>query len=197
MRFYEPLVLLLAATQACMHNLAPGISEPSPHRLSQTLEQLFHDFMNKLAQICDTKPRGSTVTAVAVLSLPDRVQYRFASNQRSESELEQMKEFVTDVLKTLQDWTEETSRLVKARVLRKVVAFTRPRLEGYVKAVALHSEKCLETRGLAPSIVEKLQELHTISRSANDQELEEDTCKPSFQNLRKYIPSRPPAHVSP
>lgn len=183
MRFYEPLLLLLAATQACMHNLAPRIPEPSPGTWNQTEEQLFHDFMNKLAQICDNRKGGPTVTAVVALSYPDRVQYRFASNQRSEQDLEQMKKFVIDILETLREWTEEQSLLVKMRVLRKVVAFTRPRLRGYVEAVASYSVVCLKSEDLAPGVVQKLEALQQISSAANGPDLDENACESELRNL--------------
>lgn len=160
-----------------MHNLAPRVPEPSPNRWNQSLEQLFHDFMNKLAQICDTHSKAPTVTAVVAISHPDRVEFRFASNQRSTEDLVHMKAFVTNVLETLRDWTETTSALVQLRILRKVIAFTRPRLEKYVKAVASCSETCLQTGGLAPDVAQKLRELHSLSGGANDQKLDEDTCE--------------------
>lgn len=144
-----------------------------------TREQLFHDFMNKLAQICDIQRRGSTVTAACALQYPDRVQYRFASNQRSAEELKQLKYFVVDILGTLQDWTEESSVLTRMTVLRKIVAFNRPRLQGYVTHVASQSAQCLETPDLAPRVMEKLTELRTLSMDANEIELAEDTCKRS------------------
>ncbi|KAJ4397232.1 hypothetical protein N0V93_001456 [Gnomoniopsis smithogilvyi] len=184
MRFYEPLMLLQAATQACMHNLAPRIPEPSPDRFNQSEEQLFHDFMNKMAQICDTRPGGSTVTAVAALSYPDGVQYRFASNQRSKGDLDQMEIFVTEILQTLQDWTEETSLLVKTRVLRKVIAFTRPRLRGYVKAVATFSDECLRAGDLVPEVAQALKMLQEISSDANGPDLEEEAF---FRNCAKLM----------
>lgn len=183
MRFYEPLVLLVAATQACLHDLAPRVPDPAPDRWSQTQEQLFHDFMNKLAQICDTRSKGPTVTAVVALSLPDRVQYRFASNQRSEGELEQMKAYVTDILHTLRDWTEEESLLVKAKLLQKVVLFTRPRLEGYIRAVAKYSIECLGAAGIDLKVTQKLEELYQISSRADDPGLTENACKSHLRDV--------------
>lgn len=160
-----------------MHNLAPRIPEPVPDRFNMTQEQLFHDFINKLAQICDIQPGGSMVTAACALQYPDRVQYRFASNQRNEQELKRLKDFIVDILNTLQGWTEESSSPIKVTVLRKIVAFNRPRLQTYVKNVASQSSACLETSGLAPRVVEKLAELRTLSTAANDKELAEDTCR--------------------
>ncbi|CAN8098844.1 unnamed protein product [Discula destructiva] len=167
-----------------MHNHAPRLLDQSPDRFNQSQEQLFHDFMNKLAQICDIRFGGATVTAVAALKFPDRVQYRFASNQRSESDLMQMEYYVTDVLETLRDWTEETGQLVTARVLRKVIAFCRPRLEVYVKAVASNSKACLESKDLAPGVAQKLDVLQEISRGAHDQEQDEDTF---FENCSRLM----------
>lgn len=73
-RFYEPLVLLLALTQACMHTHAPRVPDSLTEPLSHSLEELFKDFVNKLCQICDNKPGGNAVTAISVLQYPDRVQ---------------------------------------------------------------------------------------------------------------------------
>lgn len=163
-----------------MHNLAPKAPEPTPDTSSMTLEQMFHNFLNKLAQICDTRPAGDTVTAVVALVLPGRegnVQYRFASNKRDEGELAQLKDFVVDVLDTLRDWTEEESRLVVARVLRKVIAFNRLRMEMYVRAVASKSDICLGKPDLAPIVVDKLEELRRLAREANKPDLDEAQCK--------------------
>lgn len=73
-RFYEPLILLRALTQACMHNNIPRIPDPRAGELSYSPEELFKDFINKLCQICDNKPGGDTVTAISALGYPDRVQ---------------------------------------------------------------------------------------------------------------------------
>lgn len=73
-RFYEPLVLLLALTQACMHNHAPRVPESLTEVLPHSPDELFKDFVNKLCQICDNKPGGNAVTAISVLESPDRVQ---------------------------------------------------------------------------------------------------------------------------
>lgn len=73
-RFYEPLVLLFAVTEACKHNHAPKIPDSLTEVLSHSPEELFKDFINKLCQVCDNKHGGSTVTAISVLQYPDRVQ---------------------------------------------------------------------------------------------------------------------------
>ncbi|KAK1708439.1 uncharacterized protein BDZ83DRAFT_642076 [Colletotrichum acutatum] len=40
-------------------------------------------FINKVAQVYDNRPFGSTITSLAIIQKPDKVQYIFASNQRS------------------------------------------------------------------------------------------------------------------
>lgn len=119
------------------------------------------------------------VTAVVALSPPGHagVQYRFASNQRSQAELTQLKHFVVDILQTLRDWTEETSSLVKERALRKVIVFNRERLQLYVRAVVTRSKQCLETNNLAPEITAKIENLHKISSDADDRGSDENTCE--------------------
>lgn len=189
-RFYEPLVLLLAATQACLHH-PPKAPEAVQERFTLTLEQLFHDFMNKLAQICDIKLGGTTVTAVIAIQHPDRVQFRFASNQRGEAELRRLKSFATDILDTLRDWTEESSLSSQASVLRKIVAFNRPRLQPYVNRVAVQSVKCLGTTGLASVVVEKLEMLRDLSKKANDKEIDEVSCERWKAVLCRSRPAQP------
>lgn len=73
-RFYEPLVLLLALTQACMHNHTPRSPDSLIEVVSHSSEEFFKDFVNKLCQICDNRPGGNAVTAISVLHYPDRVQ---------------------------------------------------------------------------------------------------------------------------
>lgn len=73
-RFYEPLVLLLALTQACMHNHTLRLPDSMVEVLSNSPEEVFKNFVNKLCQICDNKPGGNAVTAISVLQYPDRVQ---------------------------------------------------------------------------------------------------------------------------
>lgn len=163
-----------------MHNLAPKAPEPTPDTASMTWEQMFHNFLNKLAQICDTHPGGDTVTAVVALVQPGRkgeVQYRFASNQRDEGELAQLEAFVVDILGTLRDWTEESSKLVECRVLRKVIGFNRTRMKMYVRAVASGLDICLGKPELAPVVVDKLKELRRLAREANKEDLDEALCK--------------------
>ncbi|KUI55253.1 hypothetical protein VP1G_02669 [Cytospora mali] len=188
-RFYEPIVLLLALTKACMHNNAPKVLEQAPEIAFQTPEQLFHGFINVLAQICDTKRGGNTVTAIVVLQYPERVQYRLASNQRDEVELAQVESFLKDILNTLQAWTKEQTDIVKARILRKVVAFNRPRLQLYVRAIHTQSKICLEeqTSNVTAQTTEKIKNLRDLSAKADDRGLEEASFFENCEELMRFV----------
>lgn len=179
-RFYEPIVLLLAITKAFMKTQEPKVLGHVPD-VFHTLEQLFHEFMNELAHICDNHggPGGKTVTAAVALQYYDHLEYRFASNQRDGEKVAQVKDFIESILTTLQAWTETDSELVRARVLRKVVAFNRPRLEVYVRAIYTQSQLCLAAPEgtIKPQITEKLRELENFSLEANDRKLEEPACE--------------------
>lgn len=199
-RFYEPLVLLLAATQACMHNLAPKSLESAPDSFGLTQEQLFHNFINKMAQICDSKRGGDTVTSAVALQYPEKIQYRFASNQRNRMELETVRLFVNDILLTLQRWTGESpgsprssKKTVIASLLQKIIGFNRPRLQHYVKQVAEKSETCLEIKNLPSEVLNALRDLQELSRLANDKELSEDECKSQTSIIA--MPSMQLAHT--
>lgn len=178
-RFYEPIILLLALNKAWMHNVAPKVLGHEPDGTAHTKEQLFRDFMNKLAQICDNKPRGSTVTAAAVLQYPDCVEYRFASNERNEKDLENMKSFIEDILNSLQPLTEARNGEVRAIILRKIVAFNRPRLQAYVRAIQTHSQDCLElpADSVTTQVRETLKNLRDLSLKATDKEVNQAACE--------------------
>lgn len=179
-RFYEPIVLILALTQT-LHNRPQKQLEHAPDETVQTQEQLFHDFVNKLAQICDNKCGGNTVTSAVVIQYPDRVQYRFASNQRKNGDLVLVKSFIEEILNVLGTWTdaESAAALVRARILRKVVTFNRCRLQVYVRAIRYKSQECLNTPmgSISTQTREKLQSLRELSIKADDRELEETACE--------------------
>ncbi|KAJ0124999.1 hypothetical protein J7T55_006342 [Diaporthe amygdali] len=197
-RFYEPLVLLLALTQACMHNHAPRAPDPLPDVPSHSPAELFKDFINKLCQICDNKQGGSAVTAISALQYPDRLQYRFASNQRSENDLLKVKSYLQSIVETLRDYTVASSLRVKASVLRQIVAFNRPRLQCYVRNLYSQTQICLETPGISPELSDKISELRDLALKADNRELEESKFFRNCTDLMIFIKilSKSPAYKS-
>ncbi|ROW03746.1 hypothetical protein VMCG_05375 [Cytospora schulzeri] len=175
-RFYEPIILLYALTQFCMHNNALKILEQAPDVALQTSEQLFHDFMNKLAQICDNDRGGRTVTAAVALQYSDCVEYRFASNQRDEDELQNLKAFIEGILNSLKTLTAENSAMVRVRLLQRIVIFNRPRLQIYVREIRTQSQKCLESPAdaITPQTKERLENLRDLSLKADDRDVDDN-----------------------
>lgn len=57
-----------------MHNHTLRLPDSMVEVLSNSPEEVFKNFVNKLCQICDNKPGGNAVTAISVLQYPDRVQ---------------------------------------------------------------------------------------------------------------------------
>lgn len=118
---------------------APDLSQG----VAQSPELDFHCFVNKLAQLCDSERKGNTVTAVVVLQFPDRIQYRFASNQREIADLICTQSFLKDILKTLGTADVDDLGDLSSHILRKVISFTRPRVGAYVKSLKEHTALCI------------------------------------------------------
>ncbi|KAL1849919.1 hypothetical protein Daus18300_013114 [Diaporthe australafricana] len=188
-RFYEPLILLLALTEAYIHihNQAPRTPDPRVDVPSHSPEELFQDFINKLCQICDNKPGGGAVTAISALEYPDRVQYRFASNQRSEIELSKVKSYLIDILDTLKGYSTTSSLRVRASLLRKIVAFNRPRLQRYIRVLHQKTQICLETPEIPAELSDALRELRELAYKADNREAEESEFFRDCANLILFI----------
>ena len=139
-RFYEPIILLDALKYVYLKD--SKLSEPDlDSGTGKSPRQTYFCFLNKLSQICDNQPQqslGKTVSAVVVLD-SGTIEYRFASNQRDEGELEAVKEYLTDILDILGRVTDDEANnrsfmcLVLSRILRKVLAFNRPRVQAYME----------------------------------------------------------------
>jgi hypothetical protein len=114
-------------------------------------KQTYYCFVNKLAQICDSRFGGKTVTAFAVLQ-PGSVEYRFGCNERKASALGRVKLYITEVLDTLgnagPDHVEQAATdphtPLFSQLLEKIVKFNRPRIERYVDDLASSLEICIE-----------------------------------------------------
>ena len=142
-RFYEPIVLLVGLNLAWEHNQISKASDLSLD-VTESPKRAFHNFVNKLGQLCDSERDGNTVTAFVVLKFPDRIQYRFASNNQEEEDLIRAKKFITSVLETLAeaDGDELEDRI--SHILRESVSFIRPRARAYVKSLKTQAALCIE-----------------------------------------------------
>jgi len=148
-RFYEPVMLL-----ACLqdgYRTSDDIAPPEPEVASSgSQEQSFHDFVDQLSRICDSRVGGATATSFAVLQL-GIVQYRFASSRRSSRELDDVKAYVTDILSTIGRTPESALKTATpqstlfSEILQKIIHFNRHRIEYYTRTISCKINICIET----------------------------------------------------
>lgn len=91
-----------------------------------------------------------------------------------------MKLFLQEILETLQTYTAASSLLTKASILRKIIAFNRPRLQCYVRKLSSQIGKCLETPSISTELSDRLSQLQDLALKADIRELEESECKSSL-----------------
>jgi hypothetical protein len=141
-KFYGPIILLCALNDACIHS-RPAKSPDLPSDGVQSPERAFHDFVNKLAQLCDIERGGKTVTSLAVLDELDHIEYRFTSNDRTADELNHTQKFITSILNALSRGAKHDVQAFTSRILRKALCFARPRVEPYLKALKKEVTSCI------------------------------------------------------
>ena len=118
-------------------------------------EHLFHNFVSRLGQICDSRPGGATVTAFVVLQHPDKVEYVFGSNGRKHVELETTKAYIRAVLDYLREssYCEDDDQREEylSNLLRDVLMFNRERVQRYLNGLAADLEACIAICGTESS----------------------------------------------
>lgn len=102
---------------------------------------------------------------------------RFASNQRSENDLLEVKSYLQDILEILKGYTVYSSTLLMESVLRKIVAFNGQRLQIYIKHISAQTKLCLKTPTISTELSDKVSELQDLALKAGDPELEDGKCK--------------------
>lgn len=143
-RFYEVVIFLYCFIIVNHRN--KNTTEPDLDTATgKSPADEFFCFVNKLGQICDSRPsdHGDTITAFAVLQ-PGPIQYRFASNNRSNAELETVKSYITDVLGTLGRASDDQLEAVREEIVSKVVTFNKPRIEHHATELLKELEFCIE-----------------------------------------------------
>ncbi|KAJ4380946.1 hypothetical protein N0V85_008694 [Neurospora sp. IMI 360204] len=133
LRFYEAVLLLYCLKEVKFQ--AKSVKEPEADLESDagsSSRDSFRRFVNKLGQICDSGLGGKTVTAFAVLQ-PGQIQYRFASNQRTNEELEDVKKYIVNILDILGSTPDDQLNGVFGAVLESIIAFNRPAIKQYIK----------------------------------------------------------------
>jgi hypothetical protein len=151
-RFYEPVVLLDALRSVYLKDNI--VAEPDLEGGSgKSPRQTYFCFLNKLSQICDSQPKqplGKTVSAVVVLD-SGTIEYRVASNQRDSRELDTVRGYLTTILDVLGRVTDDEVNdrafmgPIFSGILKKVLAFNRPRVEGYMQVLSDRLDFCINS----------------------------------------------------
>jgi hypothetical protein len=145
-------VLLLALNEAYKDSASKKTINDLPHTAGEDSdEKLFHNFVSRLGQICDSRPGGSTVTAFVVLQHPDKVEYVFGSNRRKTVELETTRAYIRAILTSLKESSscedDDQREEHLSNLLRDVLVFNRERIHRYLSGLTAALEKCLAICG--------------------------------------------------
>ena len=137
--FYYPLLFLDSIQDCCQQATARKVAD-APQNPNQSSETDFRILVNKLAHICDTRPAGDTVTALAVLQVDGRILYAFASNSRKRPNLVKTKDDLTSVLNilkaNLEATTKESDQVLFDRLLRQILRLNIVRVQTYLACLA-------------------------------------------------------------
>ncbi|KAK0633990.1 hypothetical protein B0T14DRAFT_534014 [Immersiella caudata] len=147
--FFPPLVLLESIHETCSRRADPKAAEAPPNP-NQRAEGRFQTFVNKLAHICDYRPKGDTVTALAVLVDENgRVLYLFASNRRTRADLNKTRQDLIAILNLLRENLQSETRVpdpvLNIRLLRQVLAANTARVQGYLSALSKELKSCIKS----------------------------------------------------
>ncbi|OHE99941.1 hypothetical protein CORC01_04842 [Colletotrichum orchidophilum] len=149
-RLYEALVLLCGLIEACKRPGSGQYRTPSetgePGSSSRTTLEFF---INKLAQICDNRPYGSTVTSLAIIQKPDKMQYIFASNQRSPEDAESSRTVISQLLDNMAvperfDVRDDDRSPVFRQLLHNILLFHAERVSLYISRLNQRLNQCVE-----------------------------------------------------
>lgn len=147
--FYLPIILENALIKACRKSQAGFEREANNENDSLlTQEQAFHSFVYKLAQVCDNERGGNTITAFTVVKGDCGPEYIFASNLRTDKQLEETREFVQSLLEYVRSNPEKLNRKpFLKKVLWRILHWNLPRVDAYlgnlVKALSGCIADCL------------------------------------------------------
>lgn len=143
-RWFYPIIVLLAClprTGELPYKARRDIDQPpSP---TSSPEQIFHDFVSKLAFLCWTDVSPATISACVVLACPDdTVEYAFTFNSRKRSELIQLEDKIKSILVMFHGSPSSDER--KKEILHKVLSVCAGRVRGYLRACEGHLDGCIQ-----------------------------------------------------
>lgn len=159
-----------AVNQSCkaLNDIAYTSGDPVNERHINRLQI----FLCKLAQICDIKKGGDTITALVALKGADGPEYLFASNNRKSSELNDTRKFLSELLEYVGENAERLGdKAVLKQILWKALEFGFPKVEYYIKRVEALTKECIDLSakyGAHPKALEHLQNIESKSKVSRD-----------------------------
>ncbi|KAK3983869.1 hypothetical protein QBC44DRAFT_386193 [Cladorrhinum sp. PSN332] len=146
-KFYPALVLLKCLNEVCPQKSSQKSSD-SPPNPNQSPEEMFHTLVNKLAQVCDTHPKGDTVTALAVIQHNGRICYVLASNRRGTGALNKARTGLAAVLNilkcNLEDGTRKPDEATEEKLMRKILELHTVRVRAYLTSFSKELQECIK-----------------------------------------------------
>lgn len=101
-------------------------------------------FLCKLASFCDTQKGGSTMSALVCLRRADGPEYLFTSNCRNESELEQTKIKLTELLEyVFENPKDLEEKALRKQVLWRILEPSFNKVSFYIRALAQSVDECI------------------------------------------------------
>lgn len=145
-KFFPALVLLECLNGICPQGVSRKTSDDPPNP-NQHPQDMFFTLMNKLAQICDFRPKGDTVTAIAVIRQNGRICYVLASNRRETGALNKARAGLTDVLNILKSNLERETKVsdkeLQEELFRKILEWNTVRIRSYLTLLSKEVHVCL------------------------------------------------------
>lgn len=200
-RLYGAIHLFCALKNALPHVSNPHT--PDDDSIVTTPDDdraLYRCFVNKIAQICDTKHGGDTVTSAMIVQ-PGQVEYWIASNSRTKTKMAGVKKFLSDeILKVLgsmkgQDLEDEAKvKAISDSLLKKVIAYCRWRVYKYLRTLVENIGLCLESCAKDSGDDGKLLAPGNLSMGAKadtNQPQWQDACGSYFRLPRQRWPLGP------
>ncbi|KAI5467467.1 hypothetical protein BGZ63DRAFT_419170 [Mariannaea sp. PMI_226] len=195
--FYEPLILLKALTD--ISSIQGNIKFPDRRPEPRTEEEIFCQYVDKLASMCDREKRGRTVTGITVLDTDDAYIYVLACNQVTEPELWETARFVKKILTEIDRASQLTSdeELSSARngIHKKLLLFNRPRISDYVTYMKGDLKQCIDSCAKSnykagPEVAKDLKRLEKITENLVldmvDNEEYIDACLSCLAGIRSF-----------
>lgn len=142
-QFYPPLMLLDALSRPTV--LKRRRYDDSPREDAYDPEQIFHHFVTCVALLCQVEPNGDAVSSCVVLQEPDKVEYVFTSNHRSQNQLANVAQALRAILEMVPPMEEASDKddlEIRDKMLRAVLALNWCRVRRYLNSLGQELRYC-------------------------------------------------------